>query len=229
MNKIAITGSEGTIGSVLHAGLGKEYEVLGLDLPEYDVRDYDLLLHQFQTFGPDTVIHVAHDMHENCESGSIVPDNVTMEMNIFEAATEASVGRVIMASSVHADDFLSYTGDKLLSVPGSYRPTSPYGAHKLALESIGASYNEKTDLEFVAIRFGGVTPDDSVRTYDREPAVWLSHRDLLGAVGAAVKAMEVPGGHGVFYAVSDNTGRLHDTANPFGWTPQDNSYDRLHL
>lgn len=229
MNKIVIAGSEGTIGSVLYEGLSAHHEVIGLDLPKHDISDYNHLLEQVQ--GADTIIHVAHssnpDTRENWRSGRIDPMNVLLEMNVFAAAIEAGVGRLIMASSVHADDFNSYEGDHLLTVPGSYRAASPYGTHKLIAEEMGRFHSQHNGLEFIGVRFGGVTKDNSVRTHLKEPAVWLSHQDLIGSVGACIAAEEVPNNFAVFYAVSDNEGRIHSTDNPFGWQPIDNSRDHL--
>lgn len=227
MNKVTIIGSKGVIGSVLHERLSHDHEVVGLDLPDNDATDYELLLNRVR--GSDIVIHVAHsanpETQENWRSGRIDPVNVLMTMNVFKAATEAGVRRLIMASSVHADDFNNYQGSELLTVPGSYAPTSPYGVHKLVIEEIGKFYSTHHDIEFIGIRFGGVTTDNSVRTHLKEPAVWLSHRDLITAVEACVTALKVPDNYAVFYAVSNNSGRVHDTKNPFGWQPIDNSQD----
>jgi nucleoside-diphosphate-sugar epimerase len=226
MKNILITGSKGKIGSVLTRELSKKYHVTGLDLPEHDISNYQLLLNKMQ--GVDVVIHVAYSpggphRRENWKSNSLDPANVQLEMNVLHAAVEAGVGRVIMASSVHADDFNSHEGPRHLTAPGSYAPASPYGTHKLIMEEIGKFYAFHHGIEFVGVRFGGVSHDNSVKPEGREPAVWLSHRDLARAIEACVAAPEVPDGHTVFYAVSYNTGKLHNTDNPFGWSPQDNS------
>lgn len=225
MSKVVITGSKGTLGSVLYDGLRPNHEVVGLDLPEGDISDYNYLLEQIQ--GADVVVHTAHSSSENWHTGQIDPFNVLLEMNVFTAVIEAQVGRLIMASSVHADDFNSYEGTELLTVPGSYKAASPYGTHKLIVEELGKFYVSRNNLEFVGIRFGGVTDDNSVRTHLKETAVWLSHRDLVNAVEACVSAKAVPDKFAVFNAVSDNDGRIHSTENPFGWKPLDNSKDHL--
>ena len=139
MSKLIITGSKGTIGSVLFEQLGKKHEVVGLDLPESDISDYQFLLKQVQ--GADAIIHVAHSANEstreNWRSQRIDPVNVLLEMNVFTAAVEAGVGRIIMASSVHADNFNEYEGKELLTVPGSFKAASPYGTHKQIVEEVG--------------------------------------------------------------------------------------------
>ncbi len=225
MSKILITGSRGVIGSVLTEGLARDHDVLGLDLPDGDILNYEFLLEQMQ--GADIVIHVAHAKGESWKSESINPVNVALEMNVFSAVNEAKVKRLIMASSVHADDFNRYEGTEPLTVPGSFHPTSPYGGHKIVIEEMGKFYSKHNGIEFIGVRFGGVTRDNSVKSFLKEPQVWLSHRDLLDAVTACVTALVVPKNFVLFYAVSANDGRLHSTENPFGWAPRDNSKDHM--
>lgn len=228
MSKILITGSGGTIGSAAVEKLRQTHNVVGLDLPENDVMDYDVLLEQAR--GMDTIIHLAHATgaaRESWRSGSIDPRNVRMESNVFRAAAEAGVSRLIMASSVHADDFLHHSGEHL-TVPGSMHPTSPYGAHKIITEERGRSFAEQRNIDFVGIRFGGVTRDDMPKPDQVKPAaVWLSRRDAAEAICACVDARRVPGKFAVFYAVSESASRIHSVDNPFGWQPLDKLEDRV--
>ena len=92
---------------------------------------------------------------------------------------------------------------------------------------MGKALAERFGFEFVGVRFGGVTADNSVKRGDGQTATWLSHDDLLGAIDACLSAEPLPGRSSVFYAVSENADRIHDTTNPFGWSPHDNSADFL--
>ena len=56
--RIAITGSNGTIGNVLKDGI-KEYQITSIDLPEIDVRKYDKLLEVIPYHS--AIIHLAWD------------------------------------------------------------------------------------------------------------------------------------------------------------------------
>lgn len=132
-----------------------------------------------------------------------------------------------MASSVNADDFLHREGEELLAIPGTTHPTSPYGAHKLILDEMARMNAYEHGYEAVAVRFGGVTADNSVKEAHIHPPVWLSRQDATMAIGAVVEAPEVPNSYAAFYAVSDNTSKIHDTSNPFGWQPNDNYIDFL--
>ncbi|HTC58708.1 MAG TPA: NAD(P)-dependent oxidoreductase [Solirubrobacteraceae bacterium] len=227
MRTILITGSEGIIGSVLRRGLGDKYRIRGVDLPD-DISHYEVL--RAQMAGVDTVIHLARRFSpaDPIERRMrIYPENVQIDVNVFTAVVRAGVKRLIVASSVHADNHRDPAAVGPLSIPGSYRPATPYGVYKLIEEEVGKTLSKQFGFEFIGVRFGGVTRDDSVKTGAGQTATWLSHDDLLGAIDACLRVESVPGRSTIFYAVSNNADRIHDTTNPFGWSPKDNSADRI--
>ncbi|HTA15175.1 MAG TPA: NAD(P)-dependent oxidoreductase [Solirubrobacteraceae bacterium] len=227
MGAVLITGSKGIIGSVLQHGLKAKYLVKGVDLPD-DISCYETLWSQMD--GVDTVIHLARKFPSADKPVRkhmrIYPQNVQIDVNIFTAVVKAGVKRLVMASSVHADHHRDPMAVEPLAIPGSYYPASPYGVYKLIGEEVGRALSKQFDFEFVGVRFGGVTRDDSVKRGEGQTATWLSHGDLLSAIEACLAADAVPGRSTVFYAVSNNADRIHDTANPFGWRPTDDSADR---
>ncbi|HEV7936447.1 MAG TPA: SDR family oxidoreductase [Solirubrobacteraceae bacterium] len=226
MRTILITGSEGIIGSVLRRRLGEKYRIRGVDLPD-DISHYEVLWAQMP--GVDTVIHLAHRFSPTDpieRRMRIYPENVQIDVNVFTAVVKAGVKRLIMASSVHADHHRDPAAAEPFATPGSYHPATPYGVYKLVEEEVGKALSKQFGFEFVGVRFGGVTRDDSVKTGVGQTATWLSHDDLLSAIDACLRVESVPGRSTVFYAVSNNADRIHDTTNPFGWRPKDNSADR---
>jgi nucleoside-diphosphate-sugar epimerase len=227
MRTILITGSEGIIGSVLRGGLGDKYLIRGVDLPG-DISHYEILWAQMT--GVDTVIHLARKFSPTDPIGRrmrVYPENVQIDINVFTAIVRAGARRLIVASSVHADNHRDPAATTPLRVPGSYHPASPYGVYKLVEEEVGKALSKQFDFEFIGIRLGGVTRDNSVKTGQGQTATWLSHNDLVGAIDACLASDPVPGRSTVFYAVSNNADRIHDTANPFGWKPKENSADRM--
>ncbi len=217
MRRVLITGSAGVVGTVLAANL--PYDVTGLDLPEDDIGDYPRLVDRCR--GQDAVVHLAGDFtSENWRSGDIDPANFRLDMNVLNAAVEADVRRVVLASSVHADDFLGHNGSGLIAPDEPFPvPTSPYGAHKLFLEAAGRHVAAHSGREVVAIRLGGVTRHGHPTDHRIDNMVYLSHPDLVACVRAAVEAPLPPSRFAVLYAVSDNPKRIHDTTNPLGWKP----------
>lgn len=225
MGTVLITGSSGIIGSVLKQGLKDKYQIRGVDLPD-DISRYGILWSQMA--GVDTVIHLARRFDVQAERRMrIYPQNVEIDVNIFTGVVEAKVKRLVMASSVHADNHRDPTTLGPLGIPGSYYPATPYGVYKLIGEEVGKALSKQFDFEFIGIRFGGVTRDNSVKTGEGQTATWLSHNDLVSVIDACLAAEPVPKRSTVFYAVSKNTDSIHDTSNPFGWKPKDNSADRV--
>jgi nucleoside-diphosphate-sugar epimerase len=227
MRTVLITGYKGIIGSVLERGLKDRYQIRGVDLPE-DITHYEVL--RPHMVGVDTVIHLAHTLAaadtQVKRRMRIYPQNVQIDVNVFTAVVQTNVKRLIMASSVHADDHRGLPTLEPLAIPGSCYPATPYGAYKLIGEEVGKALSKQFDFEFIGVRFGGVTPDDHVKTGKGQTATWLSHDDLVEAVAACMKGQPTPRRATIFYAVSNNADRIHDTANPFGWEPKDNSADR---
>lgn len=224
LERIAITGANGTIGTVLQEGLKDDFSITPLDLPDHDVRNYRNL--QEAVADHNAIIHLAWNSQvDNFQSGQISSDNSIMFQNVYKAALEEGVPRVIMASSVHADKFYGWTNKELMSTDRKPFPDSPYGAHKVFMELMG-QYFSKKGLQVVCIRFGGINPQNEPPLNPQPPderKVWLSHRDCVSLVHSILQTETVPDNFSVIYAVSDNQGRIHDLANPFGWTPQDKS------
>ncbi len=166
--RIAITGSNGTIGTVLKEGLSKDFEITPIDFQEVDVRDYSQLLKAVQSHS--AIIHLAwNSKTENFRNENIDPDNFLMAFNVYKAAREAKVPRVIMASSIHADTFYGWQTPPYISV--NHIPTldSPYGADKVFIESLGRYFASK-GLEVVAVRFGGVNPGNAPPSTENIPS-----------------------------------------------------------
>jgi len=212
--RIAVTGGKGTIGTVLQKGL-TDYNVVSLDRPEVDAREYLLLKKHFADI--DIVIHLAFHSGKNNLYDS---DNSLMAFNVYQAALDAKVRRVIMASSVHADNFHMWKGPGKLTAKNIPVPDSVYGASKVFMESLGRYY-ARQGLEVICVRFGGVSSTNKAPEDDFwENAVWLSNEDCINMTKTCIDAEKVPDNFAVFYAVSNNKDRIHDTRNPFGWSPK---------
>ena len=220
MKKILITGANGNIGRTLSNGL-KRYDLTLAGLPETDIRNYRNL--EKLARGKDVLIHLAWNAKtENFQTKTSDPDNILMAKNAYEAALRTGVKRVIMASSVHADDFRHFNGNYLLSPNRAPNPQTPYGRSKVKIEQMGKEYSKK-ELEVVCVRFGAVDSEDR-RKPDKEGTIlWLSQRDLLSLIKKLIDVKKVPGNFAVMYGVSNNKTRVHDYSNPFGWKPQDDS------
>lgn len=219
MARVLITGSGGVLGTILREGL--PHDTTDYDLPNHDVKDFTQLREIAK--GHKAIVHLAWNTKEdNWLTENLDPENLQANFNVFEAAILASVPRVIVASTVHADKFAGRKVDGLLQPYALPVPDSPYGANKCGMEALGRYYADAKGLEVICIRFGAINPDDTPpEQLSSERRVWLSHRDCLSLIVACLESPAVPGNYAIVYAVSNNKDRLHDTTNPFGWTPLD--------
>ena len=216
--KVLITGARGRIGRVLTCGL--DHDVTEFDLPEHDARSLDQLTDA--ATGHDAIVHLAwNTAAENFRTDDIDFDNAMMSFNAYRACALAGVRRLVVASSVHADD-QHRRREGLLVASALSTPDSPYGASKLFVEALGRYFAGRV-LEVVVVRFGGVDRHATSRDFGNGCSLyasWLSHADCAGLIDACLVAATVPARSAAVYAVSDNQGRVHDTTNPFGWVPE---------
>lgn len=218
-SKILLTGSRGIIGGILCGSL-KDYQLVLAALPKHDVRNFEECLRLAD--GVDVVIHLAWDTKaENWKSERIDPGNTAMFENVYRAALEKGVRRVIMASSVHVERYNDWSKKGFISPNQDAEPDSPYGAHKIFMEKLGRWYATK-GLEVICVRFGGVCPLD-VPPWKDLGTVGLTHPDCADLIKSCLTADSVPSNFSVFYGVSDNKRRIHDYSNPFGWKPKQNA------
>lgn len=221
MKKVLITGSGGVIGSVLRAKL--PYHITEYDLPDYDVTNYEQLVEACR--GHDALINLAYDKrNDDWLAETTNPENVRSSLNVFEAAHQAGVKRVIMASSVHADDFVGAHIAGPLNPLALPTPDSPYGASKCMMEALGRYYAHAKDLSVVCIRLGGINkgnlPPEAPLS---ERQVWFSHDDCTSLITACLQADTIPNNYALLYGMSNNKNLIHDLSNPFNWQPQDSA------
>jgi uronate dehydrogenase len=220
--KLLITGASGRIGTVLCRRL-KTYQITRLSYPWVDLSKYHNA--KMATKRHHVAIHLAWNLKENFFDEHCLPDNTAMFINLYKAALENGLRRVIMASSVHADDFYNWDGPGMLNTDRQSKPINAYGIHKNFMESLGRYYANK-GLEVVCVRFGGVSHENTPCTTNScERAVFLHHDDCADLIQAILDAPTVPGGFAFLNCVSDTKFRIHDIRNPFGWQPPLRSLD----
>ncbi len=237
--RLFITGINGRIGSILRQGLAETYEIFGLDrqgpfspaVTVADIRDYDQVAIALRKAAPvDFLVHLAADPDETGAWDSILPTNIVGTRNVFEAAREGAVRRIVFASSNHVTG--AYEGclpdrhppdKKPISVRDPVRPDGYYGVSKVFGEALASYFHSCWGMEVICLRIGAVLKDDDPGTDSRLTKVWLSHRDLLQLVQAGLEAGV---GFGIYYGVSDNREAFWDISNArdeLGYHPLDDA------
>jgi len=178
--KIAVTGGSGNIGRVTVAQLvahGHQVSVLdrvafdelepevqeelqGATYWQVDITDFDTLREPLN--GVDAVVHLAAIPSPGMAPAHVIFDiNCHGTFNVYQAAAQANVRRVVSASSINALGF--HYGVK--SFPIQYFPideahpdftTDPYSFSKQVLEDIAAYFWRREGISGVCLRFPAV-------------------------------------------------------------------------
>jgi NAD+ dependent glucose-6-phosphate dehydrogenase len=228
--RVLITGAAGRIGSSLARGLKDRYSLrlhYNRTIPESppvsdiviaDVSQYDQIRPAMD--GIDTVIHMAADPSPTASWESVRDRNIAGTYNVYEAAREAGVRRVIFASTNHVMGM--YDRDQAWPIYANQpaRPDSLYGVSKAFGETLGRFYVDQYGLSVICLRIGWFLekPRDEIGMW-----MWLSQRDCTQVVW---RAIETERQYGVYYAISRNSRRRWDITNTIhdlGYRPEDDS------
>jgi uronate dehydrogenase len=229
MTRVLITGAAGHIGRALRAGLAGRYQLrladiapqaaagAGEEVVSADITRLEELLPVMQ--GVDTVVHLAGIPDEDTWQ-KIRDMNIEGCYNVFEAARQAGVKRVVFASSNHAVGF--HRRDRMIDDTVPLRPDSRYGVSKVFGEALGRLYADKHGMSVACLRIGSFRADDTVSA-PRHLNSWISHRDM---VQLTQRCIDYPDYHFVIaYGVSNNARNRWSNANArfLGYQPQDDA------
>ncbi|HJV30076.1 MAG TPA: NAD(P)-dependent oxidoreductase [Gaiellaceae bacterium] len=138
--------------------------------------------------------------------------------NVFEAARQAGVRRVVFASTSHVTGF--YPRTELVGPHHAPRPDTVYAVTKVFGEAFGRLYADKFGLEVVCVRIGAFSdvPDEPGAR-----SMWLSRRDAVDLFSKCVSAPVTD--FTVVYGVSANADSWWDntSAGSLGYAPKDSA------
>ncbi|WP_314222423.1 NAD-dependent epimerase/dehydratase family protein [Streptomyces zaehneri] len=231
---VLLTGAAGGLGTLMRDLLpAYGYELRLLDLRPIegepraivaDLADKDAVREAVR--GVDAIVHLAGISLE-APFEKILGANIAGTYNLYEAAREEGVQRVVFASSNHAVGFTPRPRDgaspeegELIPVDTPRRPDTFYGLSKSFGEDLAQLYWDKHGLESVSVRIGSCFAEP---TSVRMLSLWMSPADGARLFHAALTAENV--GHTVVYGSSANTRLWWDlgTARALGYEPQDDS------
>ena len=154
----------------LEVELRRYYPDAHIEVLIASVRDYDRLDTIFAKYRPDVVYHAAAHKHVplmETSPNEAVKNNCLGTLNLVKLADKYKVKRFVMIST-----------DKAV------RPTNVMGATKRICEMIIQTYNNRSETEFVAVRFGNVLGSNGsviplfLRQIEAGGPVTLTHRDI---------------------------------------------------
>jgi nucleoside-diphosphate-sugar epimerase len=267
--KVVVTGAAGYVAGRMLPALGERYDLTLLDVRSTNrdgeevpgVRIADLLDDNRAAYrrhfrGADAVIHCGFtwaprsdgpESHEASFRAEM--ENVRMAFNVYMAALEEGVRRVVVCSSNHAADYyehLIWSGRYDVVTP-EMRPLSDnfYGWAKAVYEHLGfvfaTGHIGGTKLQNVQIRIGGPretdidhSSADDLRRLHRGLGAYLSVRDQVQLFVRSIEAESIEDENGIpfqiFYGISDNSHNFWSLTNArrvIGYEPEDNSAIRF--
>jgi uronate dehydrogenase len=228
MTKILLTGASGRLGTHLRAWFAaRDRAVLATDIVAAEdgapIEIADLADRQaVDRLMAQDISAVVHFGGMSKEAGwqTVLDANIVGSYNIFEAARNAGVKRVVFASSYHAQGMYPLEATPI-GIEAPYRPDTLYGVSKAFGETLSRLYFDKFGIECLAIRICTAGNPGT----PREARLWCNRDDLANLVE---RGLDVPVlGHRIVFGISDNPNAFYrntpDAA--LGWTPQHTSLE----
>lgn len=160
MAHVLVTGSAGRVGGAAYLALTQRgHTVRGFDLArsahapdaiQGDIARFDQI--RAATDGVDTVIHCAATPVDDHFAGKLLPNNIIGVYHVLEAAREAGVRRVILASTGQV--VMGHTGPWPLTPEMPVSPRNWYGAAKVLAEAAGQIYAFEHGMSVIVVRLG---------------------------------------------------------------------------
>ncbi len=248
MTKVAVTGAAGNVGQQAMAALS-EHDVTPITHSEHD--DLDSVVCDVTESeevrevlaGHEVVVHLAANPSPRAEWGAVKEVNVEGAYNVYEAALENGLERVVFASTNHvthmanaadpADPESLVERPSVVSPDDPPRPDSYYGVSKVAGEALGAYYADRYGIEVIDLRIGWLmdeagleeTQDEGEARARYARAMWLSPRDCRDAIERAVRVPidRTPLTVNVVSANADRYLSLTETLQGIGYRPRDDA------
>ncbi len=246
--RILITGGSGLVGGLVIKHLSDKYEfnnlsrrpVEGIKSTEASIGDLEAIRPAFEDI--DMVLHLAAFTESSGDWDGQLDITVKGTVNVFRAAQEAGVWRVVnMSTGSTMCGWEWYEGSPYGALArGEYdsvekpwpiidythpvRPDSPYGAAKVFTEAAARWFSDKHGMSMLNIRLGVVLDTNAPKRLRHFPG-FLDQMDAVGMIDACLGAPETVR-FDIFDAISDNSARWRDTSHAedvIGWKAEGSS------
>lgn len=243
--RLLITGIKGLIGTILRNAFQDRHDVYGIDLEgefservlSADISDYAQVTSAFGQFPSlESIVHLAGNPKVDASWESVLKANIMGTRNIFEAAREFQVPRLVYASSNHVTgayhgfepNLYKYTqpSSPMISSQDPIRPDSDYGLSKAFGEAVARYYYDRWGIQAICLRIGAVLKHDDPTRQAENRRIWLSHGDLVQLVE---KSLSSDVAFGIYYGISNNKDAFWDISNAradLGYEPVDDGAAR---
>ena len=267
--RVVLTGAAGYVAQRMFEELSERWDVVPIDVQNQsrttgkpvpglvvaDLTDRNRNAYRHLFRDADAVIHCGYVRAPGLDATTwqnnsdakfwAEHDNVALAYNVYRAALEEGVRRVVVCSSNHAADYyerLVWSGDLDMVTPElPPRSDNWYGWAKAAYELVGFVFaTGRVDgraLEIVQWRIGGPRDDDmehiepgDLKGMHRALGAYLSQRDQVQQAIRMVETEDIRDEYGVpflvVYGISGNAQRFWSLASAkrkIGYAPEDDS------
>jgi nucleoside-diphosphate-sugar epimerase len=242
--RILVTGLSGLIGGAVGRRLAGRYAltalnrrpVPGVPTVQADIADLEAVRAAF--VGQEVVVHLSAVVSTDAPWSEVLQSNVIGTYNVFEAAREAGVRRVLFASS--GTVIGGYAGQfpynallegrygevpqlwPMLTHESLPHPASLYGVSKVWGEQLARHFADTTPMSLLCLRFGVVNHEDRPTDIRHFP-IWCSQRDAAQMVE---RCIEAPADlkYDIFFVTSANQWGYRDLSHArtvVGYEPED--------
>ena len=205
-NKIVLTGASGRLGSYLREPLSKiTKKLVSTDKDEIGKTLHNEVFEKInlENFNAvhkilkktDVIVHFGAYSNEG-PFKRILEANILGAYNIWKAAEEHKIKRIIFASSIHSVGM--YKANQNIDHKVMHKPDTFYGLSKSFGENLAQMYWDKCGIESLCIRILSCAKVTSKRSL----STWLSYDDLIRIVIKSIKLKKL--GFEIIYGVSNN-------------------------
>ncbi len=245
MSRILVTGMSGLVGQSVRQKLATDHDlsalnrsnVEGVPTVQASLDDYEGIRPVFD--GIDTVVHLAAKITDAVGWDELLAINVIGTRNVFEAAADAGVKRVVFTSSgatvsgwersepyrsIVAGDYDNVGEIPMIDETTATRPGNLYASTKVFGESIARRYAYEHDMSVISLRIGWASEVDRAENA-RQISVFNSRRDVVQAIERSLTA-ELAEEYDVFFILSNNRWgyrNIEHARQVLGYEPQDSA------
>ena len=243
MQKILITGAAGKIGHHITNTLMKQ--------TSYQLRLADINLLPLEKFKEssqheviyldvssleecqeackniDIVIHLAGDPSPNADFySSLLENTIKGSYNIFKAASDNGVSRVVAASSAQTVE--GYPLDFQITDSSPVRPKNMYGVSKCFVEALASYFAYEKQLQSITIRIGAYDDykSEGQPLSARDMSAYISPEDFSDLLLKTITAKNLPP-FSILHGISDNRFKrlnIEETKRLVEYTPYSDAF-----
>ncbi|MFB6140546.1 MAG: NAD-dependent epimerase/dehydratase family protein [Halosimplex sp.] len=248
--EIVVTGAAGNVGrQALDAFDG--HDVTAVTHRDHDDVESEVLEIEDReavrevVAGHDVVVHLAANPNPSADWDDVVGPNIEGTYNVYAAAVESGVDRVVFASTNHVHQSHVYDGEhdveslpdrpEPIAADDQFRPDSFYGVSKVTGEALGSFHADRDGIEVVNLRIGWLLSRDELRERQAEGgkvaqfarAIWLSPEDCRRGIrkAATEPITENPLSANLVSGNPENYFSLVEARCGFGYHPEDDAAD----